>query len=110
MTALAPAPTAPKVSADTMQELKALNRNHEYFYARVLGERVGTCPTTLGYVGKNMEKGKLVYFACRELYSMFHSFQWHVCFLSDIEKLITQPAHKIKRYASLASALNYLNS
>jgi hypothetical protein len=103
----------------TRNKIKALDIKHTDFYVRVTGEMCGTVAVTKGYIAKYTSpfSGKVVYYACKELFNYSQSWQYHVTFCPEMNKAIkANKNHKwvdvqamtIKTFPSFTKAFNYL--
>ncbi len=103
----------------TKADLRVRNRKEKDFALRLTGLVVGTCPMTVGYIAKSTDfiTNEVKYYACKELVSIFHGWQWHMCYHTDINAAVKS---KAKKYAghkkehtilvtdSLTKAINFL--
>lgn len=87
------------------------------FYMRITGKVVGTCPMTVGYIGKSEFMGKFTYYACHQLYSYMYSWQHHCVYAREFNKvneskaasnIMGKPEYKILITTSLVKALKFL--
>lgn len=99
----------------TKADIRALDKKEATWFAlRVTGLIVGTCPMTVGYIGKSEFMGKITYYACKELVCIFQSWGWHMVYNTDINAAIKakkkghMKENKILVTDSLTKAINFL--